>query len=185
MGQAFIGVDPDLHDTGIAIATIDEVLWVGHAHVKTSLKGHDAVRAMINEIMALDSRRAQRKLPCWVESQRVYSRHQKANPNNLIHLAQVAGGAAAILDGKLIYPQDWKGQVEKHVDQSRTYTHYGWKSTLVDKSKSKKDWYRVPINQGFDIKGSAWKHVGDALSICLWAAKEHEKRERRDAAKLR
>ena len=197
MKPLFIGIDPDLHDTGIAVATLDEVLWVGTAHIKGKFKGHDAVLASIAktfEVFWTEGGADVCQLSdnpdvhVWVESQRVYERHQKANPNNLIHLAQVAGGVTHLIgqeydSANLVYPQDWKGQTEKYINQKRTYEHYGWKSKVVDHYKSKSQWYSFPVGDSFDLDYGAWKHVGDALGIALWAAKEHEKVERREAAK--
>lgn len=179
----FIGIDPDLHTTAIAVADLEKVRHLEVVRVPSKLKGHDAVLAMAQE-----SRRvcmiehAVEAIPV-IESQRVYSRHDKANPNSLILLAQVTGAFLNDLENtwggaQLVYPQDWKGQQDKYINQGFTYKHYGWEYTIHDNPKNKKDWYCVPEIEGFDVRDSDWKHLGDALGIALWAAKEHARKAR-------
>lgn len=186
MSTYFVGIDPDLHTTAIAVADLHEVYHIEVVRSSNNLKGHDAVLDQIQRLAMALPRLLEHPLydpaTLVVESQRIYERHQKANPNSLLPVAQVAGGAVGVCEGRwanLVLPQDWKQQQPKEVNQARTYEHYGW-----DHKKAKG--YVVPTNHGFtNVKDSDWKHLGDALGIALWAAKEAETKAKREKWKAK
>lgn len=182
--EVFIGVDPDLHATAIAI--LDGRGYVRDIHltkVHDSIKGQDAVIATVEQVRdivgllrepdPIDSAKT------WVvvESQEVsYSAKQGANPRSMIPVAQVAGiamGLLATLDRtsvSLALPQKWKGSVPKHIHQARIAKMMGWEYRIAGGKQP----YVVPKPpRSFPGMGkctdSTWKHAMDAVGLALYA----------------
>lgn len=165
-----LGIDPDLHRTGWAIVESDplKVKKVGIASVPTKIKGAQAVVAMRHALP--------RSLPeCYnydltvVESQEVYFAKSKANPNNLIFLAQVAGICAAFCPTEEIWmprPVNWKGQIPKPIHHDRILRSVG-----LSPIKQQNFCFPGPpldfelINVG---NQTDWKHIVDAIGLACW-----------------
>lgn len=125
------GIDPDLHDTGIAIITVGrsnhgrkrlQEVWMKSAHIDKKLRDLDAVSNMIGAIdKALQGRSVHHAI---VESQQLYFRPDDTKAkvigqgNDLLMLATISGAATAILyqkhaDVAILKPASWKGQKGK------------------------------------------------------------------------
>lgn len=114
-----------------------------------------------------------------VEGQRIRPR-AAARPNDILLLGQLAGVLIGVLEthmsAQLIvpYPEEWKGQQPKTVNQARSYTQLGWTYQIQG---SKKTGYCIPISGHRSIycpsymRPADWKHVGDAVGMALWAGK--------------
>lgn len=181
----FLGIDPDLHNTGLAVVDVDpngskRAHWVGVARVAKALKGEDAVVAMAS---ALDEAsrgilRAHKDASgfFWehsvVEGQEIYQ-GSEVRVSDLLNLAQVAGAAAGVFGaGRIPRPKDWKGNVPKHIHQARTARALGWACEV----RGGKEPYVVPqlsgeVRGADDLEGRDWKHVMDAIGLALWASK--------------
>ena len=179
----YVGIDPDTHATSFAIADLDRVYAVDVAKVGSKYRGADAVvqmSAAISETVMRMFTALEGPFEIYVEGQKVYSRQQRANPNAIVTLAQVAGAAinATQVWGptELVLPQDWKQQQPKVTNQGRTYRHFGWNYT--SKTPKRGDGYCIPQCEEaakFKQSDSSWRHIADALGIALWAAKEAHK----------
>lgn len=171
-----LGVDPDLHACSWALLGSDLSLHCGVWHVTNKLKGADAVAAMIQNIeLPLPQVELQNIQIVVVEGQtlvaRPGARHRR--PDNIIHLAQVAGAAAATLMrqchcSRLLIPRpaEWKGQVPKDVHQARTYGRLGIQSEqasgyVLPADQAQRDSYAPGVRR------AAWKHIGDAIGLAF------------------
>ena len=165
-----LGIDPDTKATGMAVVSIGavpKVLYVATAPVKTTLSVEERIRIM-NAIVSMELGSfpygiAVERIA--VEGQEKYPR-DRVRPNDLIHLAQVSGMAAA--HAQLAYPlaslwiptpRTWKGQVPKNVHQKRILGQLG----LTEKLEG------VEGAQG--MTKTQRGHVIDAIGLALWVAK--------------
>ena len=166
-----LGIDPDTKATGIAVVqafpmSTFKVLYVATAPVKASLSVQERIRHM-NAIISMELGSfpfgiAVERIA--VEGQRKYPR-DLVRPQDLIHLAQVAGMAAAHAQQAyplaalwIPEPVQWKGSVEKGAMQRRILGRLGLTERLV----------------GVEGAGGMTKtqrgHVIDALGLALWVA---------------
>ena len=163
-----LGIDPDTKATGIAIVHVGAeatVLYVATAPVKASLSVQERIRIMNFALsMGVGSIPLGPIERIAVEGQRHYPRG-KVRPQDLIHLAQVAGLAAAHAQQAfpLAYlwipePVQWKGSVEKGAMQRRILKRVGLTEKL----------------EGVEGAGGMTKtqrgHVIDAIGLALWVA---------------
>jgi hypothetical protein len=182
----FLGVDPDLHDTGLAIVDKDgKVVWVGCCSIlSAAFKGKDAVIQMAK---ALDDALANYKMLHVIVEGQTINFKQTRNPGDILNLAHVTGIAVGILvtrgwcSMQIPTPREWKGQVPKRIHHERILDSLGWKY----KARSG---YCVPISppvdMGVPLRGSQWKHVVDAIGLARWGWKENEARSQQAAAVL-
>ena len=101
---------------------------------------------------------------------------QHKRPEDIVHLAQVAGVAMGLLMSKALTrqfymppPSVWKGHIPKAVMQARLYDELGWGYEMVGKGKPAD--YAIPCNVPLRftyLKKTDWKHVGDALLLARW-----------------
>lgn len=194
---AAIGVDPDLHNTAIAVATKDQVLALGVVRGQKGLIEDEAVEDMVYRFASpsidggladfvwskgFDRRRPGLDLEikgCRVEGQKRYLGGPSL-PEDLIRLATVAGGAMAHLaqwSPKLVQPSAWKGSVDKTTNQARTLAAYGISYKVVGglkgyciPAKGKEKLPAIWTSDGSPPLQSDWKHVLDAVGIARWAA---------------
>jgi len=168
-----VGIDPDLHNTGVAIILDGVVESVNVCRVPKSLKGEAAVQAMLKQLSV--------DLPLWlegvsfhgvVEGQQIYYGKSKVSPDSILLLSQVAGGASAILHAicatsvTMPRPRKWKGEVPKPIHQARVLSRLGW---LYKKTQG----YSYPTNPPSrlnKLRPDEWKHVVDALGLAMWGA---------------
>lgn len=189
LNEFHVGVDPDLHNTAFAVLQNGKPYRVWVESIDRKIKGLEAVAEMVNALACSAEYLAGFRnagTVVAVEAQRVYARHQDANPNSLILLANVAGVAAGLvaaegLDVGFVYPQDWKGQQPKKVNQARTFEAVGWDYQVRDLRSG--EGYCVPKDSPFALSAGEWKHAGDALGIALWAYQDELKRVKRQMAK--
>jgi Holliday junction resolvasome RuvABC endonuclease subunit len=162
-----LGIDPDTKNTGIAIVSCGaapKVLYVATAKVKASLPVERRIRELVGviatELLLAPTTPVERVI---VEGQRIYPRG-KARPNDLIHLAQVAG--IAVAQASLVYPlaalwipepAQWKGTVEKAALQRRILKRIG----LTEKLEG--------VNGVQGMTKTQRGHVIDAIGLALWA----------------
>lgn len=185
MNEAFVGIDPDLHNTGIAVVNqFGSVLAVECVSIGTSLRGAKAVVCMsdnLSQDMAY-YRDAFHLMRAAVEGQTI-SFHQTKNPASIIHLAHVTGCAVSAISAHTTHPtlipppREWKGQVPKQIHHQRICERLGWTFTLHG---TKKSGYASPNDPpvGKQLKPSQWKHVLDAVGLALWVAEKHAREER-------
>ncbi len=176
----FIGLDPDLHD--LAIGYWDngpKSAHVVHVPRKKGVIQHEAVLEMI-QAMRMEPPFLNRDPDVdgiAVEAQTLQrlGLRQHKRPQDIVILGNVAGAALGMLADAGYYhllfptPEQWKGQIPKHVMQARLYDELGWGYEMVGES------YAVPLKipKAFQhlLKGQ-WKHVGDALLLARWASKQ-------------
>ena len=183
-----IGIDPDLHHVGVAVASRSRILALRSISVPNALRGPDAVTVMalaLREIHDIVSLVNGVVTHIAVEGQTVYpaSSGKTVRPQDLIRLAQVAGAALAHCTNAIPSPAWiecpepvlWKGQVPKAIHQVRTLNAYGgetagWKWVMP---KVKQKGIVVMANPvGIVLPGAQWTHVLDALGLARWAAWE-------------
>lgn len=179
----FLGIDPDLHNTGIAIADkTGKIVHVDCCCVHRKLKGSNAVIEMAK---VLDVQLAKYKmLHVAVEGQTINFK-QTRNPGDILHLAHVAGIAVGIIASRgwvsllIPTPREWKGQVPKQIHHQRILEDLGWKYKVHPG-------YCVPISppveMGIPLKATQWKHVIDAIGLARWLWRETVVRQRIDRA---
>lgn len=169
-GPLTIGVDPDCDTTAWAIADKKSVRAVGiiRGGLRELVVGLEA--AVVNTAL----------MRAVVEGQKIYP-GSKVAPNDIVKLARFAGFSAGVLaylgmPVLIPLPMDWKGQTPKDVNQGRTFSHYG----ILYEIRSGRDAYCVPSGcaKFAQIRGAAalnsgdWKHVGDAVGLALWGARQ-------------
>jgi len=192
----FLGIDPDMHDLAVAsVCTLPSpvegapptVTWsVGCVRIPKAITGLECVPILGAELMAAawKWRNAWDKLiqndspVVAIETPMVYRKETK-NPEDIIHLACVAGAAACAYASQgfrveMVEPQRWKGQVPKGVHQKRTLDALG----LTGKRRGGESaGYMVPDDPAFfgefgaSAKDGDWKHLLDAVGLALWASK--------------
>lgn len=127
--------------------------------------------------------------------------YKTPNPDDILLIAHITGivvGFCGLQIPKenilLPQPKEWKSQIPKGPQQGRSYAIMGWTSKMhgkVTHAKLKADsvekvrdtsWSSAegvmdgltdvqhPATLG--VEGSDWKHVGDALGLALWGAKQ-------------
>lgn len=170
MERVALGIDPDTKTTAWALVTLTKILAVGVFRVRG---GDNMLRASaygINELFV------PRKIDiAVVEGQKIYT-GSKADPNDLITLAHVAGGIAgqlAVLCPQtpvcVPKPQDWKKQTPKDIHQARVLNKFG---LLVEKRAE----YALPagcaksakILGASSLRDTDWKHVSDAVGLAAY-----------------
>lgn len=201
-----IGIDPDLHNTAIAVVErLDPkaqptVLLLNLQKISPKLKENYAALAMclLWDPAPIAEAIAGRPYGLVVEGQdvRYTARDEGKNPQDIVHLAAVAGGAISTFsclseaDGKKAwypYPAKWKKGVPKVIHQERVLARYGWPCERVmavrkpNRNKMKRstlvgDGYCVPTNTGIltvwemtaGITRPMWKHVVDSMGLALY-----------------
>jgi hypothetical protein len=199
----FIGIDPDLHSLFTAVIQSEEdgrnpVLLRVHTTKCKGLRDEAAVTAILNQYKSnhTESRASFGFGACdmvdsvTVESQRIL--HNAARPQDLLHLAQVAGGlvsywslngrqyespnfvagksgVAIISDIQLVQPQEWKGSVPKHIKQARVFSALGIPYDLAGGRTQ----YAVPKYwQQYDadnnMNAGDWMDAADSVGLALY-----------------
>lgn len=177
----FLGIDPDLHHTGIAL--LDEfgrVLGVECVVLGPKHTGEEAVVLMSRAIGAVigminDYKPGVNNVI--VEGQTISFR-QTADPDSIIKLAHVTGACVGAANEllecavRIPKPREWKGQVPKQVHHQRILDRLGWKYELHG---SPKNGYAAPTDPpvGRKLKATHWKHVVDAIGLGQWGIKKH------------
>ena len=185
----FIGVDPDLHTTPFAV--IDENGRLLFLEMSVIFKKFKAERAVINQqdsmidVVAAFAFQKEDVKAFAVESQNVtYTGRTGKNPQDMIPIAQVAGGASMLLAGALHVPDEfrfmprpseWKGNVPKQIHHARICKLLGWECQkrgslrnggycrpLLDESNP---FQKLEVLYGI----SAWKHFMDAIGLAFYA----------------
>ena len=172
-----LGIDPDSEYVAMALGCKGSITDVYSFKVKSE-RGDLApmLRALSIHIPKFINDKDME--PIWplrivIEGQKIYP-GGKARPNDILLLGQIAGMAAGVCasnwpDKNIIIPtpSEWKGSVPKRVHQARVYDSLGW-------GYKQKTGYSVPRNPdvGKHLKSGEWKHVGDAVGLCLWGAKD-------------
>lgn len=188
MRKICIGVDPDLHASGVAFIDFDTGALVGVAVCRglKKNKGREAcvdaacyARLFINKEMSfLDFFYNKPSWECKgaaVEGQEaVYAATHGAGPRPLILLAHVSGAWLASLCPivnrlYLPAPAEWKGQTPKHIKQGRILASLGIEYDVHAPSNP----YCVPkdpskIPGGGEIKKTEWSEVIDAIGLAQW-----------------
>lgn len=191
--RTFIGIDPDMHTTGIAAIRDDckglKPFLLHASCVKA--KGAKNGEAVVEMCAAIRDHWLEMIGMCppsgcvafAVEGQELYLGKTK-NPRSIMFLAAAAGAAlhecvAQYPAAYALFPRpgEWKGQVPKHVCQSRVFTKLGLSYTIRG-NKEKDSAYCVPelteplVNSTYLNPGD-WKHVGDAVGLAWWARERY------------
>lgn len=174
-----LGIDPDLHTTGMAVVRSDmKLLAVAVARVPSQIKGEVAVVKM-SEVcnFFIEHMVAEHHITTIVvEGQEIYLGKTR-NPKSILQLAQVAGsclgrtGCCSIIPE----PKQWKGSIPKYIAQGRFLERVGIQDYEVCGSGSSR--YCRPAQEEVsdvffhgEIKGSDWKHISDAVGLGVWGA---------------
>lgn len=194
-----IGIDPDLHRTAIALVepTVAGPMLRAFTvfRVPTTTTGSDAVVAMSRQVLhgvlhfaACAEIGPNEPVRVAIEGQSLVARpgFRHRRPDDIVHLAQVAGAALAACVGTfdegtflLPRPGEWKGQVAKHAHQARTLRALGIDYEFVGEEGAKGSYARptsIPLLSGAlqgalgGVRPSDWRHLSDAAGLALWAA---------------
>ncbi len=130
-----LGIDPDLHTTGIALVErLGEgdcrLLWTATARVGPEFKRRDAVAPMAVCIQGcLKNRPSGGCDRVVVEAQSAYLGNSSTPPADLLVLAQITGVAISVAVEHILYevydrvlvprPSEWKGNVPKKIHHAR------------------------------------------------------------------
>lgn len=114
-----------------------------------------------------------------VEGQQFYH-GGKAPPEDILKLANIAGGIAGIIrvldTGPRIAiptPKDWKGQTPKPINQTRSYAHYGILSALASGYAYPTGCKLLALVRGAsNLNKGDWKHAGDSLGLARFGAEK-------------
>lgn len=187
--NTFIGIDPDLHTTGIAaIRDFGERPFLLHAScVKAKgAKDNQAVIAMCAAIrdhwLDFGISPPGSCVAFAIEGQEMYLGKTK-NPRSIMFLAAAAGAALheCVAQYPAAYtrfprPSEWKGQVPKHICQSRVFSKLGLQYKIRGNTV-KNTAYCIPDVEEVPSKGKFnygdWKHVGDAVALAWWVRDEY------------
>ena len=196
-GGGFIGIDPDLHATGIAFVGLEGAYKVRVARAPDTFRGHHASCKMVNQILTEVALLRQgipegTPLTCVVELPEIYSNHRArsthVNPQDIVNLAIVSGGALAglqcfMMGGVVLGVQakSWTGGIDKGVRQLKMLQVLNWQGEPRYEGKVSKitgercPGYWVPNKcdvAGLDgadaLKNKDWKHVLDAICLAAW-----------------
>ena len=123
-----VGIDPDLHNTGIAVVESPArggKFTILEAHIAKVDREYTSLHAVLDSIKGIH------KWSCHtthkpdivvIEGQEIYAGKTK-NPESILRLAQVAGAAVGISQTiehrYLPRPKEWKGSVPKNIHQER------------------------------------------------------------------
>lgn len=175
MGERVVlGVDPGSKATGWCVIKGTSVLAVGIIKIRDTLPAAEILRRLLPPLEIVVSK--------WKPDLTVVEGQQfkyggKAAPEDIIKLANVAGGIAgqimAFCSTKMIipFPSDWKGQTPKEISQSRTYQHFGIMSSMGTSYS-----YPSGCKVACAIAGYAatnrgdWKEIGDAMGLARYGA---------------
>lgn len=173
-GQVIMGVDPGVKTTAWAVIRGLSVLGVGVAKTK----GGSIAEVVRQQVPFFETALKEWSPDLLVVEGQFYDRRNRTTPNDLIKLAQVAGGvlgqvmALSPCMGVVVPPSEWKGQTPKEIDQSRTYNHFGILSSVALG-------YAFPsgckvisrVKGAGQLNRGDWEHVGDALGLARYAAR--------------
>lgn len=187
--EFYIGMDPDMHDTAVAIVDGDGVPAALFMIQTKYVKGRVDYIAVLDMIDAVTSALSSSQLPgptmvkgVAVEGQEVtYTVKSGKNPKDILNLAPISGALLAMSlirwgEGariEFMAPKDWKGQVPKQAHQARLYAALGWEYA---KSGNPETGYCYPLQPPGSILGieklgdgkEIWKHLGDAIALARW-----------------
>jgi len=180
----YIGVDPDLHHTGVAVLDECGVLEVRCFQTPGKNKEGAAVLAMAGALLCPWFDRMFNYAIIVVEGQEIYGGGGTKNPRNILHLAQAAGAAIVAAQHQATYiettyfpvPSKWKKQIPKQVHQSRILQKLDWEHEAVGDQKTG---YCYPVDENNLPKNgmpqSHWKHIVDAIGLAQWGKEQYEK----------
>lgn len=188
-----IGVDPDLHNIGLALLNGDGTVLDVRIISSSGKKEEAAVIAMARQLRVEwfpGYAYHNTELTIVVEAQELYLGGGTKNPRNIMHLAQVAGAAIcvasymAIGPNKTLYfprPQEWKGQVPKRIHQARILKQLGWPHVQVGTNNRG---YSYPITGEQQLcpcarpplQKTQWTHAVDAIGLALWGLEKAKQR---------
>jgi hypothetical protein len=194
----FAGIDPDMHTC--AIATVNEDLTlVGLTimRVTKKLKTHAAISAMCSQ-MGRGVRPGELTITAHaVEAQEIYMEgpNKTPNPRNILHLAAISGAALTMLavasPTSIPYfplPVQWKGSIEKIIQQRRYLAKAGFQLEQIGEMGGKEPYCYIKdykSDESNKINDGDWKHLTDAIGLAQYAAKEYMEGERRKLALAR
>lgn len=185
-----LGIDPDTgggnEGSGIALVTTRRVVAVAVARGawRRSLHALRVVQAQIaaigptvEEVLRRAAGPEDEVARALVEVPIDYGQKRIADPNDLLRLSLVAGGAYHVLLPRaqvvqLVQPFEWKGQRKKSVDQRSTLTYFGWDYEWTPRRPQALP-RKIRPAEGVQIVGCVapqdWPQVLDAMGIGLWA----------------
>lgn len=179
--RAVMFLDPDTKNSAVAVGTAKRILAVGVANNKTkSMEGKAAIKHKLAEqcdalhaLTCLVLKEFPQVDLCVSEFPRDYGRNRWANPNDLIALSAVIGSfmGPAGPRGVLVFPSEWKGNMNKRICQARAFEHYGWEFTEGD-SKEGVRRFRIPeaVQVLTEIPQPAMGDLADAVAGAKWAS---------------
>lgn len=185
--RAVMFLDPDTSNSAICVATATRVLAVGVADNRTkSMEGRHAIKHKIAEqcdVLYRLTTLAMAEYPeidlCVAEFPKDYGKDRWARPNDLIALSAVLGAflGPAGPRGVMVFPSDYKGNLNKTIAQARAFTHYGWehvRGTLTDGVRK----FRIPesVRALTDLPDRAMNDLADAVAGSMWAALHGKRR---------
>lgn len=181
--QHYLGIDPDLHSTALAIISRTPDNPDGMVSIKKVkiIRIPDSLKKSCPAVyMAITPNLLKEDITVSglaMEGQEVFStRMRGGNPQDIIHLAQMAGvlmqKAVAAFAPKQVFmpePVQWKGSVPKEIHHARICRRLGLEYSLRGGTSGL---YAVPKDHkkiAPDINAGDWKHAMDAVGLALYA----------------
>jgi hypothetical protein len=180
-----IGIDPDLHNTALALTSSEGVHDLLVVRVPLALKGREAQEAMVS-LLSFEVRQWLEKnklrdeyylpdIQCIVaEGQKIYPGGKTKNWDSVMVLGAITGAAASACTSGwksipifIPQPKQWKGDVPKHIHQARVLSRRG----VGYVAKGGKNPYCVPEDTTklpATKNTSDWKHLVDAIGLADW-----------------
>lgn len=169
-----LGIDPDLHNTAIALINGDyEVLDLAIASIPSKYTGIEAKLKMmeiLENIIGLAMSPYDDIDLCVVEGQQKYFGTSAARTKDLIDLAHVSGAAAAYCISfnperiSMPVPATWKGSIPKPIHQERILKRLKWSP----KRTATYAYPTTPPAAYLDFTKTHWKHLVDAIGLAIW-----------------
>ena len=184
--KAAMFLDPDTANSAIAVVTPTRVLAVGVACIPQAYEGKHGMKhrvaaqsASLHALTTLALREFPEIELCVSEFPAHHGYGSNTRPNDLIALASVIGAflGPAGVRGVAVSPQEWKGNLNKRISQTRAFEFFGWTHTPGSNDDGVQR-FKIPetVRCLTDIPQCAMGDLADAVAGAKWAVLHGKKR---------